>query len=401
MARIFGELFCELGLLGVREIVETSGPDLIGTHVGDAKARFLALLDRALGSVLFIDEAYDLAMHGSREVIDMLLQKLTEPKYQGKVVVILAGYEREMKTLFSSNPGLRGRFRQQLVLKDFTPQFCWEKAVKFAAEKYSTEIPLELRENVLRGFHILMNHESFQNARDVEAIVECAIRNRDVRSFSETDDFDTNDLNSPFSLSDLDMAFLSLTEQRPRLPGASLKFSNLDELPSIEPIRRSVSRGTSEENHSTSERSSRHTVKADFAPAPNPLALVEARLESKSCKAPHTPVSGDKEDVVYVREESEDEEEEELDEYIALDIIWEDVESAFKARGLDHNAILEAMDSENENVLPAELFADVLASSKLDRETLKNKLAKERALVANNIRKAIEEAKSKKPAKGL
>ena len=401
VARIFGELFRELGLLGIGTVIETSGPDLIGTHVGDAKTRFLSLLDRALGSVLFIDEAYDLVMHGSREVIDMLLQKLTEPKYQGKVVVILAGYEREMKTLFSSNPGLRGRFQKQLALNDFAPEFCWKKAVKFATERYNTEIPSELRENVLRGFVTLMNHESFQNARDVEAIVDCAIRSRDVRTFSENEDSDAYDPYSPISKDDLDMAFQSLTEQRPRLSGASLRISNPDELPPLGPIRRGISRDTSRGSQSNGEKTSRHAFKSDFAPATNPPILVEAKLESKGCKPFPVSAGGGKEDVVLIKEESEDEEEEveELDEYIALDIIWEYVESAFKGRGLDHNAILEAMESENENVLPNQLFDDVLASSKLDKETLKKKLEKERAQVAKNIRKAIEEAMSQKPTK--
>ncbi len=106
VARAFGEVFHELGLLAERKIVEVSGLDLCATHTGQTSPLVRAKLDQALGGVLFINEAYGLLQSSfGTEAITTLLQAITTPKYEGKLVIVLDGYPDQIFKLLSSNSG--------------------------------------------------------------------------------------------------------------------------------------------------------------------------------------------------------------------------------------------------------------------------------------------------------
>ena len=83
------------------------------------------MLDSALGKVLFIDEAYSL-QNGSfgKEAVDEIVRCLTHEKYQGRMAVILAGYERDIDQLMQANEGLRSRFDQMIKFSPFNVAAC-------------------------------------------------------------------------------------------------------------------------------------------------------------------------------------------------------------------------------------------------------------------------------------
>ena len=101
-----GQVYYDMGFLSTAKVVECSASDLIGQYVGQTGPKTQKQLEKALGQVLFVDEAYRRA-EGlfATEAVNELVDILTKPKFLGKMVVILAGYDDDMNRLLSVNPG--------------------------------------------------------------------------------------------------------------------------------------------------------------------------------------------------------------------------------------------------------------------------------------------------------
>lgn len=123
VAKLIGELYRSLGLLSVGHVICTERSELVGEYIGQTEELVRTILGRARGNVLFIDEAYTLlgSDEGDRDfgrhVLESLLTTLAQP--HDDLIVILAGYEKEMKQLLESNPGLSGRFPNHFHFDDY------------------------------------------------------------------------------------------------------------------------------------------------------------------------------------------------------------------------------------------------------------------------------------------
>ena len=124
VARIVGQLLKERGILSKGYFFEHTGGDFIGMYVGHTAPKTLALCRDAYGSVLFIDEAYTLAdadySSGSgyaKEAVDTLIAQMEN--HRDDMVVIMAGYPKEMQRLMDMNPGLAGRIPYELVFPNY------------------------------------------------------------------------------------------------------------------------------------------------------------------------------------------------------------------------------------------------------------------------------------------
>ena len=120
-ARLLGKILKALGLLESGHTVEGDKSGLVGEFFGQTPMKVERLFDEADGGVLFIDEAYSLShdkedLYG-REAIDTIV-KLMEDR-RDSVVVIVAGYPKEMRDFIASNPGLRSRFNRTIRFEDF------------------------------------------------------------------------------------------------------------------------------------------------------------------------------------------------------------------------------------------------------------------------------------------
>lgn len=125
VARIVGQMLKERGILSRGYFFEHAGSDLIGMYVGHTAPKTLALCRDAYGSVLFIDEAYTLAdasySNGdgfAKEAIDTLIAQMEN--HREDLVIILAGYPKEMEQLMALNPGLAGRIPYTLEFPNYS-----------------------------------------------------------------------------------------------------------------------------------------------------------------------------------------------------------------------------------------------------------------------------------------
>ncbi|KAH0495908.1 hypothetical protein TgHK011_009433 [Trichoderma gracile] len=125
-ARKMGKVYYDMGFLSKAAVEECSATDLIGEYVGHTGPKVQKVLEKALGRVLLIDEAYRFAEgRFAKEAIDEIVDCVTKPKYQGKLIIILAGYERDINRLLSVNPGLTSRFPETIDFKPLKPNACF------------------------------------------------------------------------------------------------------------------------------------------------------------------------------------------------------------------------------------------------------------------------------------
>lgn len=180
MARLFADALNALGALPMGQLVEVSRNDLISQYVGDTPKVVTKCFDKAMGGVLFIDEAYSLKTSNSdsvgQEAIDTILQ-LAENR-RGKLVVIIAGYTKEMGEFLQTNSGLASRFNRVISFRDYTgPELAeiFRRMVKCSEEKY--QLSEDANAHLGMFFDKMYNTRvrTFGNAREVRNIYQRAI----------------------------------------------------------------------------------------------------------------------------------------------------------------------------------------------------------------------------------
>jgi stage V sporulation protein K len=180
VARLVAEILREAGVLSRGHLVETDGQGLVAKYLGQTGHRVREIVERSLGGVLFIDEAYSLSPRDgsagayASEAIATLVPLLET--HREDLVVIVAGYEEEMNELFASNPGLRSRFphhmvfpamdieQLQAVYEHLAAEYGYLMSTRFkSAVRYALE-----RERRIRG-------RRFSNARAVRTLFEATL----------------------------------------------------------------------------------------------------------------------------------------------------------------------------------------------------------------------------------
>lgn len=176
IARIIADLFKSINLLKKGHLVEVSRSDLVAGYIGQTAIKTEQVFRRALGGVLFIDEAYSLAQGAENdfgiEAIDTLIKLIED--YRGTVAVILAGYENSMDQFLQTNEGLSSRFTRTLHFEDYSVEDLYEISLKIIEDK-GFEIS-EIGNNELHTFLFDHYNKIEGNGRYVRNMVEELIR---------------------------------------------------------------------------------------------------------------------------------------------------------------------------------------------------------------------------------
>ncbi|MCW2572172.1 MAG: sporulation protein [Frankiales bacterium] len=177
VARILGQVYASLGILRRGHVVEVSRADLVAGFVGQTAMKTNAVVQSALGGVLFIDEAYTLARGSGgadfgQEAIDELLALMEN--HRDELVVIAAGYPAEMETFLETNPGLRSRFGTTVDFADYNAIDCQAIFDGLATQHRLVFAPDANWEMVLL-MRQLVNAPHFANGRTVRRVFELAL----------------------------------------------------------------------------------------------------------------------------------------------------------------------------------------------------------------------------------
>lgn len=188
VARELAKLYFEMNLLSKGHFIEAERADLVGEYIGQTAQKTRALVKKALGGVLFIDEAYSLARGGNKdfgkEAIDTLVKQMED--HQNDFVLILAGYPEEMKRFLTLNPGLKSRFPFILDFEDFPVEDLMSIAREMVKQR-DYIMTKEAEWYLHRHLNKQIEQESynFSNARYVRNIIEHAVRSQAIRLLGE------------------------------------------------------------------------------------------------------------------------------------------------------------------------------------------------------------------------
>lgn len=122
VARIYAEVLAAIGVSKTGELIEASRGDLVGRYQGETALKTRELCERSYGGVLFIDEAYDLTRGENdsfgQEAVATLIKQMED--HRDRMIVIFAGYSREMEAFMESNPGIRSRLSKTVTFPDYS-----------------------------------------------------------------------------------------------------------------------------------------------------------------------------------------------------------------------------------------------------------------------------------------
>jgi SpoVK/Ycf46/Vps4 family AAA+-type ATPase len=206
VARILAQIYKALGILERGHLIECDRQSLVGGYVGQTAIKTAEIIDRAMGGVLFIDEAYSLTEGGQsdfgKEAIEILLKRMEDRR--GEFIVIAAGYTDNMKRFIESNPGLKSRFDRTFHFDDFKIPELFEIAKNQIGE--SNLKPDEPAEAELHRILELMYNSRdkyFGNGRAIRKLVEEIVRQQHLRMSEIPADKRTMEMISSLKIEDL------------------------------------------------------------------------------------------------------------------------------------------------------------------------------------------------------
>ncbi len=203
VARIIGKLFAEIGLLSPKGIfVEADRRALVGKYVGHSAPRTAKMVKKAMGGVLFIDEAYSLDQKDgfSHETVATLVKLMED--HRNDFVCIMAGYTDEMNGFLDMNPGMRERIQFYIDFPDYTAGELHDIFLQYS-EKEHYRVAVPAMQLLDEHFNYMVDHKDrhFANARLVRKVFEHIRLNQAMRS--DGDDIAKEDVIATFEEPDM------------------------------------------------------------------------------------------------------------------------------------------------------------------------------------------------------
>lgn len=185
VARILAEIYRDLGLIQGGKLIEVTRSDLVVAEKGKTAERAAEKFNQAIDNVLFIDEAYTLVNKkdpddNGQEAIDELLKYMED--YRDRLIVIVAGYEKNMHDFVAANAGLASRFKRNIIFENYNElelyqifyKMCRENNYMIANDASGTI------QNACKKV-IEITGERYSNARDVRRFFEGCVQTQSVR----------------------------------------------------------------------------------------------------------------------------------------------------------------------------------------------------------------------------
>ena len=183
IARKMGEILQSMDILPTSRVLEVSRATLVGKYMGETPKIVNNMCDKAIGGILFIDEAYTLSegtdQYG-KEAIDTLMKRMEDDR--GKFVVIAAGYKDKMEIFLQTNPGLASRFTHKLHIDDYNEDELLAIFKQMAQkEQYTLSPTAEFKALDTIYRMVLAKNESWGNAREMRNLLDATIQKLSVR----------------------------------------------------------------------------------------------------------------------------------------------------------------------------------------------------------------------------
>ncbi len=183
IARKMGEVLQAMDILPTSRVIEASRATLVGKYMGETPKIVNSMCDKAMGGILFIDEAYTLSDGGDmygKEAIDTLMKRMEDDR--GKFVVIAAGYKDKMEEFMMMNAGLASRFTHKLHIDDYDPDELLA-IYKHMAQKEQYQFSAEAEVKALDKIYkmVLGKTESWGNAREMRNLLDATIQHLSER----------------------------------------------------------------------------------------------------------------------------------------------------------------------------------------------------------------------------
>ncbi|KAK1966836.1 ATPase [Colletotrichum sublineola] len=338
-----GKVFYDMGFLANDKVLQHSASDLIGQYVGQTSPKVVQALDKALGRVLFIDEAYRLAEGPfAKEAVDELVDAVTKDKYKGRLVIILAGYEDDINRLLSVNPGMSSRFPEVVDFHSLSPEQCFhllyqvllKQKREIESKKVSARLVLdclqhpdaEFKDDVVGTFCALSKQPSWASARDVGTLAKSiflkALESREGQCITVTENVIETELEK----------MLGERDARGKQAGTIRGMPVPQNMPMVPPPPQSLYNITTQQQTAVEEE-------VTYTPPESPIEEVEEEEEGKRKAVRDVGVS----DEVWEQLEKDKKAEEEREaKYRAMK------EAKCKAVGAAREAILKQLIEEEE-----------------------------------------------------
>lgn len=180
VARIIAKIYKQIGVLSKGQLVEVDRSGLVAGYVGQTALKTQEQIKKAMGGVLFIDEAYALSQKDDafgQEAIDTILKAMEDNR--DDFVVIVAGYTQPMKKFIESNPGLKSRFNKYIDFTDYNIDEL-EEIFEMNCKKYDYKLADDVKHQIraLITAKKIENIDNFANAREVRNLFEEIITNQ-------------------------------------------------------------------------------------------------------------------------------------------------------------------------------------------------------------------------------
>ncbi|MGW0999542.1 right-handed parallel beta-helix repeat-containing protein [Streptomyces sp. NPDC002520] len=176
VARLYGAVLAELGILSQGHIVEVARADLVAQIIGGTAIKTTEVFNRALGGVLFIDEAYTLTNQSrgtgpdfGQEAVETLMKLMED--HRDEIVVIVAGYSAQMDQFLASNPGMASRFARTVEFPNYSPAEL-VTIVRGLCGKHYYELSESALTALVRYFEDVPKGATFGNGRVARQVFE-------------------------------------------------------------------------------------------------------------------------------------------------------------------------------------------------------------------------------------